>query len=91
MLFLRRRVRLEFGWDVSKLGGVEGNASSSHHLLTRDDLTIKEIAHLAGFASPFQFSKTFKQFFRQSPSTCRKIMLRNFQTSGALLAETKLG
>ena len=49
----------------------------ARHLLTRDDLAIKEIAHLAGFASPFQFSKTFRQFFRQSPSTCRKIILRN--------------
>lgn len=62
----------------------------AHHLLTRDDLAIKEIAHLAGFASPFQFSKTFRQFFRQSPSTCRKIMLRDRRTSGALLAEAEL-
>ena len=42
-------------------------------LLSGNNLAIKEIASMTGFVSPFHFSKTFKQFFKISPSACRKI------------------
>ena len=59
----------------------------AHYLLAGNELAIKEIANLTGFASPFQFSKAFKQFFKLSPSACRKTMLRNFAASGSILTE----
>ena len=59
----------------------------AHYLLARNDLAIKEIASMTGFVSPFQFSKTFKQFFKQSPSTCRRAMLQNFPLSGSAVTE----
>ena len=46
-------------------------------LLAKKELTIKEIADKTGFGNQFHFSKVFRQFFKQSPSACRKEILKN--------------
>jgi len=41
-------------------------------LLVRSDLTVAQVAERTGFASPFHFSRCFKQAYGQSPSAARK-------------------
>jgi len=41
-------------------------------LLTRSNLKVQQISALCGFASPFHFSRCFKQTYGNSPSTLRQ-------------------
>jgi len=41
-------------------------------LLTRSNLKVQRISELCGFASPFHFSRCFKQTYGNSPSTLRQ-------------------
>lgn len=50
-------------------------------LLCRSNFSVAEIAALCGFASPFHFSRRFKETFGQSPRT-----LRDAVASGAIAA-----
>ena len=45
-------------------------------LLSRSNLSIKQIGIRCGFASPFQFSHCFTQVFGQSPMQTRRQILR---------------
>lgn len=55
----------------------------AEHLLTKKELSIKEIAHMAGFASQFHFSRAFKQTFKQSPSVRREKIFEQYASSEA--------
>jgi len=44
-------------------------------LLVRSDLNVAEIADRTGFASPFHFSRRFKQVYGQSPTATRRAYL----------------
>jgi len=43
--------------------------------LVRSDLTVAQVADRTGFASPFHFSRRFKQVYGKSPSQARKAYL----------------
>jgi len=49
----------------------------AHEFLINTDLTITEITELTGFCNPNYFSRIYKKYYKQSPSTTRK----NFKNS----------
>jgi AraC family transcriptional regulator len=54
-------------------------------LLSRSNLTIKQIANRCGFASQFQFSRCFAESFRRPPTEVRRRLQRGEHPPGALL------
>lgn len=51
-------------------------------LLVRSNLTVKEVADAAGFASPYHFSRKFKSVYRVSPRDYRRSMRAGFMIVG---------
>ena len=51
-------------------------------LLSRPNLTVKEISMMLGFEDPFYFSRLFKRREGVSPENYRKGLLRNFRKAG---------
>jgi transcriptional regulator GlxA family with amidase domain len=41
-------------------------------LVVRSNFSVQEISELCGFATPFHFSRSFKQVYGQSPAHLRK-------------------
>ena len=57
---------------------IEQRMKYATELLTDTENSITEIAQLVGYSDPYCFSKAFRKYYGESPSACRKSLIKTF-------------